>query len=99
VLFGLFYLNGNLPSPLRDIAQEPERYQDDVTVFLALDTAVRRLTDGRGEVALDLLQHLLWDTAIRIEDGKLSIVRRNIQDAEEELRKALGNDASDEEID
>jgi uncharacterized protein (TIGR02302 family) len=76
---------------LRDIAQEPERYQDDVTVFLALDTVVRRLTDDHGEVDLDLLQHLLWDTAIRIEDGKLSIIRRNLQEAEEELEATLGN--------
>jgi uncharacterized protein (TIGR02302 family) len=83
---------------LRDIARQPERYRDDVTVFLALGTVVRRLTRGRGELDLDSLQQLLWDTALRIEDGKLSIARRNLREAEEALQKALEKDASDDDI-
>jgi len=83
---------------LYDIARQPERYRDDVTVFLALGTVVRRLTGGRGELDLDLLQQLLWDTALRIEDGKLSIARRNLREAEEALQKALEKGASDDDI-
>ncbi len=83
---------------LDDIAQQPERYRDDVTVFLALGTVVRRLTGGRGELNLDPLQQLLWDTALRIEDGKLSIARRNLREAEKALQKALEKDATDDDI-
>jgi len=83
---------------LRDIARQPERYRDDVTVFLALGTVVRRLSRGRGELDLGSQQQLLWDTALRIEDGKLSIARRNLREAEEALQKALEKDASDDDI-
>ena len=83
---------------LGDIARQPERYRDDVTVFLALGTVVRRLTGGRGEFDLDSLQQLLWDIALRIEDGKLSIARRNLREAEEALQKALEKGASDNDI-
>ncbi|MGB0554496.1 MAG: TIGR02302 family protein [Alphaproteobacteria bacterium] len=83
---------------LRDIARQPERYRYDVTVFLALGTVVRRLTRVRGELDPDSLQQLLWDTALRVEDGKLSIARRNLREAEEALQKALEKDASDDDI-
>jgi uncharacterized protein (TIGR02302 family) len=83
---------------LRDIARRPKRYRDDGTVFLALLAVVRRLTGGRGEFDLDSLQQLLWDTALRIEDGKLSIARRNLREAEEALQKALKKDISYNDI-
>ena len=83
---------------LRYIAQQPERYRHDVAVFLALATVVRRLTDGRRKLELDSLQQLLWDTALRIEDGKRSIARHNLWEAVEALQKALEKDASDDDI-
>lgn len=81
---------------LQDIAWRPGRYEDDVTVYMSLRLASRRLASGKFD--LTAIQQLLWDTALRVEDGKLSIARRNVRDAEEALRKALENDVSDEDL-
>lgn len=83
---------------LRDIARQPERYRDDVTVFLALDLAARRLAMGPERFDQDAIQRLLWDTALRIEDGKLSIAKRSLREAEKALQEALEKGASDREI-
>ena len=71
-------------------------------VFLALRTAAQRLRlSGRAGLlaeALEPVQQLLWDTALRIEDGDLSLAERALREAQEALREALANGASDEEI-
>lgn len=74
---------------LRDIAWGQERYNHDVVVFMALGLASRRLEDGDGQGKVDSLQTLLWDTALRVEDGRLSLAQRSLREAEEALRKAL----------
>jgi uncharacterized protein (TIGR02302 family) len=82
---------------LQDIAWQQDRYDGDVTVFMALTLAARRLLTAEP-TALESLQQLLWDTALRVEDGKLSIARRNVRDAEEALRKALDENVTDSEL-
>ena len=74
---------------LGDIAWQPERYAADTTVFLSLRTAARRLFGNPTEETIEAVQQLLWDTALRVEDGKLSLARRSLRDAEDALREAL----------
>ena len=83
---------------LRDIAREPERYNDDVTVFLALNLAMRRLAMGPEQFDQEAIQQLLWDTALRVEDGKLSIAKRSLREAEKALQDALEKEARNREI-
>lgn len=83
---------------LHEIAWQPQRYQDDVTVFMSLGTVVRRIARGLPHFDLNAIQQLLWDTALRIEDGKLSIANRGLREAEEALQKALEKGAPDSEI-
>ena len=83
---------------LGDIAWQPERYADDTTVFLSLRTAARRLFDNPTEETIEAVQQLLWDTALRVEDGKLSLARRSLRDAEDALREALEKDTTDREL-
>ncbi len=84
---------------LETLSLRPDRYYDDAVVFLALRTASRRLTlaDNLGE-AIASIEGLLWDTALRLEDGDLSLAERDLRAAQQALMDALSSDASDEEI-
>lgn len=76
----------------------PEKFIDNVSVYLAMNTARRRLLAARDHDALRAVADLLWDIALAIEDGDLSDVERALRAAQEALREALENGASDEEI-
>ncbi len=83
---------------LLGLAQRPSHFYDDVVVFLALKTAQARLMRDRTQEATRSVQELLWDTALRIEDGKLSLAERDLRDAERRLMEALNKNAPDPEI-
>jgi len=83
---------------LRGIARQPAEYDDDTVVFMALDFAARRLRKAWTGDALAELQQLLWETALRIEDGKISIAERELRRVQQALREALARDATDAEI-
>ena len=80
------------------ISQRPEKFGDDVVAYMSLRTAVTRLglhddTKTRADVI-----DLLWEVALRIEDGTLSIAERDLRASEEALRDALDRNASNDEI-
>ncbi len=83
---------------LHNIGSFPQRFDNDVVVFLALMSARSRLVHGRttNEIAPILSQ--LWDTALRLEDGALSLTQRELADLQEQLQQAIEDGASDEEI-
>ncbi len=84
---------------LETLAVRPDRYYDDIVVFMALRSASRRLLLARDVAAhIDPVQRLLWDTALRIEDGNLSLAERDLREAQQALMEALSSDASDEEV-
>lgn len=77
----------------------PEEFIKDMSVYTALRVAYRSIS--RAESEEDLLEavELLWEIALSIEDGDLSLAERRLRDAQERLSQALENGASDEEID
>ncbi|MCJ8309581.1 MAG: TIGR02302 family protein, partial [Rhizobiaceae bacterium] len=77
----------------------PEEFIRDMSVYTALRVAYRSVS--RAENKDDLLEavELLWEIALSIEDGDLSLAERRLRDAQERLSQALENGASDEEID
>ena len=83
---------------LRFIVRQPGKYDHDMVVFMALDLAARRLRRQWTGAALAGLQELLWETALRIEDGKISIAERELRRAQQALREALARDAPDAEL-
>ncbi len=83
---------------LAEIYQRPEHFFHDVVVALAIRVAERRLIHGRGADTVPEVQQLLWETALRIEEGDLAIAERELRRAQEALLEALARDASDEEI-
>lgn len=88
----------------REIAQEielilsqPLLFQGDFIATLAMRTAASRLyytprfhEMEQLETAKEIVK-LLWDTALRIEDGDLSLASRDLKNARENLQMALQN--------
>ncbi len=83
---------------MNGLSHVPERFQNDATVFMALRSMATRLMFDEGEAAIDEVLELMWETALHLEDGNLSLAGRELRELQEALRDALANDASDEEL-
>lgn len=81
------------------ISRSPERYGHDPVVFLGLRVASDRLHYDPSKEEIDGVLDLLWELAVRLEDGGLTLAGRDLEEAEDALREALENNASEEEID
>lgn len=74
---------------LEEIMVRPGLYGGDPTVFLALRVAASRLYYNKKSEQITSVIPLLWDVALRIEDGNLSLAARELRDAREALEQAL----------
>jgi uncharacterized protein (TIGR02302 family) len=83
---------------LSAIASAPKTFDEDIVAFLAMRTAAERLLLDRDGEAIEQVQELLWDTALRIEDGGVSLAERELRAAQRDLMDALSRDADDAEI-
>jgi uncharacterized protein (TIGR02302 family) len=83
---------------LHNLGRTPGRFDNDLAVFLSLMTARSRLVYGTETDGIVSVLDLLWDTALRLEDGSLSLAQRDVANLQERLREALENGASEEEI-
>lgn len=83
---------------LAEISARPDSYGNDIVAFLSLRTAMARLMLDQSAESVPALQQLLWETALRIEDGGLSLAEKDLRDAEKRLSEALDKNASDEEL-
>ncbi len=84
---------------LTAIANRPERFAHDTVVFLALSVARSRLMRDQRDQAIASVQDILWDTALRVEDGEVSVAERRLVQAQERLMRALREGADNAEID
>ena len=75
-----------------DLSARPGRYNHDIVAFMAMRSARARLYMDRSKRALREVSQLLWDTALRIEDGRLSLAERDLRKAQKELMEALSKD-------
>lgn len=76
---------------LAEILAQPPLYKGDITVFLALGSAVKRLIlDERDEARLSTLP-LLWKVAVKLEDGGFSQARQDLGEALDKLSQALSD--------
>ena len=83
---------------LRELFERPEHYFHDVVVALAIRSAERRLGVDPSDEAVPEVQKLLWDTALRIEEGELALAEADLREIQEALQEALAEGASEEEI-
>ncbi|WP_026616313.1 TIGR02302 family protein [Ensifer aridi] len=76
----------------------PEQTIPNLTHFLLLKSARSRMQLAHNDDMLrDAADHL-WEIALGIEDGDLSLAERRLRDAQQALSDALERNASDEEI-
>ena len=75
-----------------------ETFIDDAGQFLALTTARSRVKIARDDAQYRDAADYLWDIALNIENGDLTDAERALQEAQQALRDALQNGASEEEI-
>jgi uncharacterized protein (TIGR02302 family) len=84
---------------LEDLNKQPALFHDDTVAFLALRLAALRLRQDDGEAAVGMVVPLLWDVALRIEDGRISLAENDLRRLQQQLQDALARGAPDEEID
>lgn len=81
------------------ILSDPGSFGADPLVHLALSTTKFRFTEETAEQAAQSTPDLLWNSAVRIEDGNIAVAEQRLRTAEEALRRAIERGASQEEID
>jgi uncharacterized protein (TIGR02302 family) len=82
-----------------DLRHEHALYNDDAVAYLGMRMAEEVLRLDRRAEALASVEKLLWDTALRIEDGNLSLAEQTLRRLEQQLQDALARNAPDAEID
>jgi uncharacterized protein (TIGR02302 family) len=74
---------------LDDLARRPHHFAHDTVVYLALRHAQARLRHDGSDAAVGSVQKILWETALRIEDGKFAVAERDLREIQERLMRAL----------
>lgn len=87
-----------IAAALFELADRASRVNKDYLITLGLSSAHGRLRYDRRPEAIPEAQALMWDLALRAEDGDVSVAARDLRALEEELRQALERGASDAEI-
>lgn len=76
----------------------PEETIPNLTHFLLIQSAGARMRLSRSEDQMRDTADYLWEIALGIEDGNLSLADRRLRDAQKALSEALERNASEEEI-
>ncbi|HEV2263618.1 MAG TPA: TIGR02302 family protein [Stellaceae bacterium] len=84
---------------LEDLSSRPDLYDDDIVAFLGMRTAADRLLVDRDTNTIASVQRLMWDTAVRIEDGGGKLNREALRESMQALQNALAHNAPQSEID
>jgi uncharacterized protein (TIGR02302 family) len=80
------------------ITLRPEDTFDNASHYLGIVTAMTRLEVADDDDELRGVVDYLWEVALGIENGDLSAAEQRLRQAQEALRQALENGATDEEI-
>ncbi|RST87556.1 TIGR02302 family protein [Aquibium carbonis] len=80
------------------VTMRPEDTFSSMSHYLAIRSARSRLAQASSDEQLREVVDYLWEIALGIEDGNLSAAERRLRAAQEALRDAIENGASDDEI-
>lgn len=83
---------------VRDLAARPQDVRGDVAAYLGITAAAGRLTYDYGPRSLREAQAIMWETALRVEDGGASQAERALRQAQQALAEALERGASEAEL-
>ena len=87
----------SVAAALASLAADPSRFSDDVVVALGLSVARWRLI-GDDLAAVRSVYGLLWELALRLEDGGIPAAERRLAEARQQLADALRTGADEAEI-
>ena len=76
----------------------PEKFDLPSSIYLGLRTINQRLKIARNDADLLSVADLMWEMALRLEDGDLSQAERDLRAAQQQLREALERGATPEEL-
>ena len=76
----------------------PERFDLPSNIYLGLRTISQRLKFARTDSDLLDVADLMWEMALKLEDGDLSQAERDLRAAQQQLREALERGATPEEL-
>ncbi len=80
------------------LVDAPEAFDHDLVAALGMIAAASRLQHDRSEAAVPAVQGLLWEAALRIEEGDVSLLVQELRNIQKRLQEALDRGASEEEI-
>lgn len=83
---------------LQRLAESTEAAELGTTVPLSLFVASSRLVRDRTPDGRRSVVDLLWEIALLIEEGGLSLAERQLRELQEQLQQALAENAPDEEL-
>jgi uncharacterized protein (TIGR02302 family) len=83
---------------LHTLLNNKKPFEKDLTLYLGLKVTAARLETARTRKEKEALSKLLYQLARHAEDGDLSAAERELRTAQEELRKALQDNAPNQEI-
>lgn len=76
----------------------PEETIPNTTHYLLIESALARMKLAKGDEQLKDTAQYLWDIALGIEEGDLSLAERRLRDAQQNLADVLNRNAPDAEI-
>ena len=76
----------------------PDQFGTDAATYLGLNSILVRLKQARTDPDLIDTANLMWEMALRIEDGDLTDAEHDLRALQQQLRDALNRGAPDEEI-
>jgi tetratricopeptide (TPR) repeat protein len=85
------YDSAEVAHAIEQIVGVPASFDHDIVVLMALRAAASRLRYSPGEESIKTLIPLLWDIAVRIDGGELNVALRDLEQAQENLEKALAD--------
>ena len=84
---------------LEDLLNTPSQFENDIVTFLSIRSMASRLHYSPSEKSTIAVIEQLWDTALRIEEGNLTMASRDFRKAQNALQDLLNDpNASDEQI-
>jgi uncharacterized protein (TIGR02302 family) len=90
--------NGQVYDALDALMIAPDLFMPETGQYLGLYSVARQLEAARTDDAMREVVASLWALAVTIEDGNITDVDKALRAAQEALKQALENGASDEEI-
>ena len=85
-------------SALDALLVAPDTFTPQPAIFLGLRTATERLRSAKTDPDLIEVADLLWEMALKIEDGDLSDAEKQLRQAQDRLKEAMERNAPDDEI-